>query len=221
MWSVFNTCVVYSLPSFQFCQCLTGLLNLSFSSSGFLKWTSNFNRSWCNAGGNSISNKSSRLDLYRYICQHSKPVCFSNEDASNLMSLLEKSSFFVVVHFPRTLRGFVHFCKSPSDDVISASDETLLRVCLLLDEQFCVLQMSGPSSVTSLTSRLLDAGKRFVARGLIDRTQHEARLWLALSVGSRTGIYIAAGLRGDYAAEKRHLNAAIPYFFCNIALLYK
>lgn len=93
--------------------------------------------------------------------------------------------------------------------------------CLLLDEQFCVLQMSGPSSVTSLTSRLLDAGKRFVARGLIDRTQHEARLWLTLSVGSRTGIYIAAGLRGDYAAEKRHLNAAIPYFFCNIALLYK
>lgn len=160
MWSVFNTCAVYCLPSFQFCQCLTGLLNLSFSSSGFLKWTSNFNRSWCNAGGNSISNKSSRLDLYRYICQHSKPVCFSNEDASNLMSLLEKSSFFVVVHFPRTLRGFVHFCKSPSDDVISASDETVLRVCLLLDEQFCVLQMSGPSSVTSLTSRLLDAGKR-------------------------------------------------------------
>lgn len=160
MWSVFNTCAVYCLPSFQFCQCLTGLLNLSFSSSGFLKWTSNFNRSWCNAGGNSISNKSSQLDLYRYICQHSKPVCFSNEDASNLMSLLEKSSFFVVVHFPRTLRGFVHFCKSPSDDVISASDETVLRVCLLLDEQFCVLQMSGPSSVTSLTSRLLDAGKR-------------------------------------------------------------
>lgn len=160
MWSVFNTCAVYCLPSFQFCQCLTGLLNLSFSSSGFLKWTSNFNRSWCNAGGNSISNKSSRLDLYRYICQHSKPVCFSNEDASNLMSLLEKSSFFVVVHFPRTLRGFVHFCKSPSDDVISASDETVLRVCLLLDEQFCVLQMSGLSSVTSLTSRLFDAGKR-------------------------------------------------------------
>lgn len=160
MWSVFNTCAAYCLPSFQFCQCLTRVLNLSFSSSGFLKWTLNFNGSWCNAGGNSISNKSNQFDLYGYICQHSKPVSFSNEDADNLMSLLEKSLFFVVVHFPQTLRGFVHFCKSPSEDVISASDETLLRVCLLLDEQFCVLQMSALSSLTSLTSRLLDAGKR-------------------------------------------------------------